>query len=299
MLSTPAYRSATFLWPGSEASIAGTRPSRWYAYNKHISADTQITQALRWLNERGPDAPRLVILRFEQVNTAGDNFGPDSPQYAAAVHMIDSAIGRLIDSLRQHGKLTDTDVIVVSDQGIAPIPGDHAVPLERIVQLSDVHVISDGQVLGITPLPGHESKVEAMVLGAHATYDCWRKQALPTHWHYGTHPRIPNIVCQMHEGWNALSAAQITKRNPLQMGGSSGFDPMLPSMRAVFLANGPSFMPNLLLNPINNVDIYPLLARLLGIAMAPNDGNPRALLQALRTSNTANGYTYSKRNALH
>lgn len=292
-------RSATFLWPGSEASIAGTRPSRWYAYNKHISADTQITQALRWLNERGPDAPRLVILRFEQVNTAGDNFGPDSPQYAAAVNMIDSAIGRLIDSLRQHGKLTDTDVIVVSDQGIAPIPGDHAVPLERIVQLSDVHVVSDGQVLGITPLPGHESKVEAMVLGAHATYDCWRKQALPTHWHYGTHPRIPNIVCQMHEGWNALSAAQITKRNPLQMGGSSGFDPMLPSMRAVFLANGPSFMPNLLLNPINNVDIYPLLARLLGIAMAPNDGNPRALLQALRTSNTANGYTYSKRNALH
>ncbi|MRU34733.1 alkaline phosphatase family protein, partial [Xylella fastidiosa subsp. multiplex] len=57
------------------------------------------------------------------------------------------------------------------------------------------------------------------------------------------------------------------------------------------LANGPSFMPNLLLNRINNVDIYPLLERLLGIAMAPNDGNPRSLLQALRTRNTANGYT--------
>ncbi len=177
VLSTPAYAALHFSGQVAKHQSPVRDQAAGMPITNTFQQNTQITQALRWLNERGPDAPRLVILRFEQVNTAGDNFGPDSPQYAAAVHMIDSAIGRLIDSLRQHGKLTDTDVIVVSDQGIAPIPGDHAVPLERIVQLSDVHVISDGQVLGITPLPGHESKVEAMVLGAHATYDCWRKQA--------------------------------------------------------------------------------------------------------------------------
>ncbi|AXI84290.1 alkaline phosphatase family protein [Xylella taiwanensis] len=292
-------RSATFFWPGSEASIAGTRPSRWHVYNKRIPLDTRVNQVLRWFNERGPDAPRLVILHFEQVDTAGQGFGPDSPQYAAAVHTIDTVIGRLIDSLRHHGRLADTDVIVVSDHGIAPVPGDHAVPLERIVRVSDVHVVSDGQVLGITPLPGHESQIEAMLLGAHATYDCWRKQAVPAHWHYGTHPRIPTILCQMHEGWDALPAAQIIKRNPLQMRGSSGFDPTLPSMHAVFLAHGPSFIPGTLLNPISNVDVYPLLARLLGIPAAPNDGDPRALLPALRSDNAATGYTYSKRDAQH
>ncbi|HHW4683386.1 MAG TPA: alkaline phosphatase family protein, partial [Xylella sp.] len=149
-------RSAIFFWPGSEAPIAGTRPNRWYVYNKPIPPNAQVNQVLRWFNERGTDAPRLVILQFQQVDIAGRDFGPDSPQYAAAVHAIDAAIGRLIDGMRRQGKLTDTDMIVVSDHGIAAVPGDHAIPLERIVQISDVHVVSDGQVIEITPLPGHE-----------------------------------------------------------------------------------------------------------------------------------------------
>jgi hypothetical protein len=36
------------------------------------------------------------------------------------------------------------------------------------------------------------------------------------------------------------------------------------------------------LPPFDNVDVYPLLARLLGIAPQPNDGDPATLLPALR-----------------
>jgi len=39
--------------------------------------------------------------------------------------------------------------------------------------------------------------------------------------------------------------------------------------------------------PFENVDVYPLLARLLGIEPAPNDGNPETLLPVLRG---ASGY---------
>ena len=53
-------------------------------------------------------------------------------------------------------------------------------------------------------------------------------------------------------------------------------------MRAVFIADGPAFGDGVVLPPFDNVDVYPLLARLLGIAPQPNDGDPRTLLPALR-----------------
>ena len=64
--------------------------------------------------------------------------------------------------------------------------------------------------------------------------------------------------------------------------GSHGYDPALPSMQAVFIARGPSFRQGAMLPTIDNVDVYPLLARLTGTPPAPNDGNPQALLPALR-----------------
>ena len=55
----------------------------------------------------------------------------------------------------------------------------------------------------------YEAIATQRLLGRHAQYQCWRKQSLPVHWHYGQHPRVPAIVCQMDEGWNALPAAQL------------------------------------------------------------------------------------------
>ena len=85
----------------------------------------------------------------------------------------------------------------------------------------------------------------------------------------------------MHEGWDALTRKSIARRPPGSRG-SHGYDPALPSMQAVFVARGPSFRQGLLLPRFDNVDVYPLLARLTGITAAPNDGDPQALQQALR-----------------
>jgi predicted AlkP superfamily pyrophosphatase or phosphodiesterase len=134
----------------------------------------------------------------------------------------------------------------------------------------------------VQPLPGREREAEARLLGAHEQYDCYRRGELPARWQYGTHPRVPPIVCQMHEGWDALYPQKLAKRAPEATRGSHGFDPALPSMRALFVARGPSFVPGTELPAFDNVDVYPLLARLLGIEPAPNDGDITPLLPALR-----------------
>ena len=55
--------------------------------------------------------------------------------------------------------------------------------------------------------------------------------------------------------------------------GEHGYDNDDPNMRALFVAHGPAFRHGLVVPEFDNVDIYPMLAGILGIAAAPNDGN--------------------------
>ena len=53
-------------------------------------------------------------------------------------------------------------------------------------------------------------------------------------------------------------------------------------MRALFIAQRSGFRSGATLPPFDNVDVYPLLAKLIGIAPAANDGDIAPLLPALR-----------------
>jgi predicted AlkP superfamily pyrophosphatase or phosphodiesterase len=56
---------------------------------------------------------------------------------------------------------------------------------------------------------------------------------------------------------------------------------MLPDMRAIFIAHGPAFRHGVTLPAFDNVDVYPLLARITGVTPQKNDGDPATLAAAL------------------
>ena len=275
-------RSATMYWPGSEAEIGGMRPTQWRPFDKDVDADARVDQVLAWLDQPPTTRPALVTLYFDMVDSAAHANGPDSAQAHAALHDVDAAIGRLLDGLATRELLDRVNLVVVSDHGMATVAPGHAVALEDMVDVDQAKVVSDGQVVGIAPNPGHEDAVAANLLGTHDRYDCWRKGELPARWHYGSHPRIPAIICQMHEGWNARRREDIARHSREHARGSHGYDPALPSMRALFIARGPAFRQGATIPAFDNVDVYPLLARLLHVAPAPNDGDIAPLLPALR-----------------
>ncbi|TKR33908.1 alkaline phosphatase family protein [Luteimonas gilva] len=275
-------RTATMFWPGSEAAIDGVRPTYWKKFDEKFSYEARVDQVMAWLDAPATQRPRLATLYFEKVDKAGHDFGPDSAQVRDAIAQADAAVGRLLQALDARGRLRSTDVIVVSDHGMATVGPGHAIATDEMVSAADANVVSDGQSVGFAPKPGRERSAEARLLGAHPHYDCWRKGELPARWQYGTNPRIPAIVCQMREGWDAISRKKLNDRPKDAVRGSHGYDPALPSMRALFIARGPSFRSGATLPPFDNVDVYPLLTRLLGIPAAPNDGDPQRLLPALR-----------------
>jgi predicted AlkP superfamily pyrophosphatase or phosphodiesterase len=95
---------------------------------------------------------------------------------------------------------------------------------------------------------------------------------------------VPPIVCLAERGWYFVSASAIKKRmtDHPRDGGAHGYDPFDPTMQAVFVAHGPAFKPGVVLPVFDNVDVYPLLARLIGVRGDKGDGKLGPVKAALR-----------------
>ena len=274
--------TAVWAWPGGTAAHDGVLPRYRQAFDAGIPLEARMQRIAGWmLAPQGPP-PGLVAVYLENVDGAGHDHGPHAPATRAAIRAVDAAIGRLLDRL-QAGGLTP-NVVVVSDHGMADVPAGRFIAVEDIASQEEAEVVSIGQVIGLVPRPGHAPALHARLPGRHPHYQCWNRAGIPAHLHYGRHRRIPPIVCQMDEGWNALGRTTLQRRDAESSHdrGAHGYDPRLPSMRAVFVAHGPAFARGLELAPFDNVDLHPLLARLLGLELAPGDGDPRTLEPALR-----------------
>ena len=69
--------------------------------------------------------------------------------------------------------------------------------------------------------------------------------------------------------------------------GGHGYDPrVVKSMRAFFLAVGPDIRPGSTLAPFENVNLYPLLAKILGLTAPQVDGTLNVLSKILKNQPT-------------
>ena len=67
------------------------------------------------------------------------------------------------------------------------------------------------------------------------------------------------------------------------LAGEHGYDNAIPDMGATFYAWGPAFRSGLTISPFENVNIYPLVARILGLTITqPIDGSIKALSNTLK-----------------
>lgn len=279
-------RSATLFWPGSEAAIGGVRPADWRKFDAAMSLHARVDQVLAWLDRDDAARPDFITLYFEGADSAGHDFGPDSPQVDAALARIDAALARLIDGLRRRDLDRRANLVIVSDHGMAALAPERTLVLEDLVDPSLIEIVSLSEVSLFAPRLGRAAEAEAALLGRREGIECHRKSEIPAEWQYGSHPRVPAIVCRLDEGWritrreafNPWRAVAALKR------GAHGYDPKSESMRALFVAHGPAFRRALVVEPFQNVHVYPLLARALGIDPAPNDGDPAVTAKFLSAS---------------
>ncbi len=273
-------RTAAMFWPGTEANVLGLRPHWWYPFDSKVSMQTRVERVLAWMAMPESERPRLITLYFEHVDTAGHYYGPDSPETEQTLQQVDRALAKLVRGLRNQGSIAN--LVVVSDHGMEPTSERRLVIVDDYVDPNDIDISEYGALLMVAPVSGREAQVEQALLGKHEQMQCWRKADLPPRWHYGAHPRVAPISCQLEPGWYAITRERLADQGGHVSLGKHGYDPELPSMHAIFIANGPAFVVGKRLPVFDNVDVYPLLAKLLGIEPVDNDGDPKVLQAALR-----------------
>ena len=273
-------RAGMFFWVGSEVVIQGVRPTFYKHYDERVPYATRVDTVLTWLSRTDSLRVRLASLYFNNVDHMSHDSGPGSPQALAAALAVDSAIGRLVEGLRRMGLEDRVNVIVVSDHGHAPTDTAHVVVVDDYLDPAMLEVATPSPFVALRPRDGDVPRaLTALRRVPHLTV--YPRDSTPEPWRYRGNPRVSEIVGVMDENW-VLGTRAFFALHPARIhGGEHGYDNILASMQAMFVAAGPAFRRGAVVAPFQNIHVYDLLCGILGLTPAPNDGSPdstRALL---------------------
>lgn len=282
-------RASAFFFPGSEAEIAGKRPTFWQVFDDDFPNFERVDKVLAWLELPRAERPTLITMYYSDVDHGGHDAGPDSDNVKAAITRVDQALHRLVEGLKARGIFRRVNLILVSDHGMARVDPRDVIVLDDYLDLRLAKQIAwNGAMVQIFPQPGQEETIYTTLKAkAPPQLAVYRKTELPARFHYGTSQRIGDIVLLAAEGWSINSRDRFRPPQPAADGsisyrGTHGFDNELESMRALFIGRGPAFKREKVVAPFANVDVYNVMARILKLKPAPNDGNPATIKAVLR-----------------
>lgn len=262
--------TATFFWPGTAAAIGGVRPTHWRPYDGSVPNSERVARVLEWIRLPEDERPTFLSLYFSDVDDLGHEFGAESPEVIQGIAQMDSLLGQLLQGLDEDGVTAQVNFIVTSDHGMTDVDPEHVIVLDDYIDLSVVDIVDRGPVLAVRPAAGREREVYENLAGVSGMSLYW-KSDIPERLHYSDHRRITPIVGIADEGWTITTAAALARRGVKT--GHHGYDNALLSQHGTFIASGPAFRSGIVVEPIENIEIYNIMAHILGLEPAPNDGD--------------------------
>ncbi len=276
-------RTACIFWPGSEAQIAGFRPT-WYAEESSKAKSgaaleqAQVDDAVALLRLPAEERPHLIFISFAEPEVEAREFGPDAARTRAAELRMDTLMGKLKGAL-DSTKLP-IDFVVVSDAGVAAAQGSWI----TLDQLADLKGFVDQGNLLYAQSEVDRQRVYNQLKKASSQFMVFRLKNAPAELNLSQNARAgdPVIVATGPYAIRARAPASGTPDQPPSVG-ISGFDPRkVPEMKSIFIAAGPDIVKGKTVAPFENVNLYPCLAHLLGLAPSKNDGSLNILAGTLR-----------------
>jgi predicted AlkP superfamily pyrophosphatase or phosphodiesterase len=271
--------AASMFWVGSEAEIKGIRPSYYYDYNESIPVIKRIQAVKDWLSLPEEKRPHLITFYLSEPDHAGHSFGPDAPQTEKAVAMVDSIIFELTKAVQTTG--LPVNYVFVADHGMTAVDRENPIPTPAAIDTAKYIIASSGTLMDIHA----KNKADIMPLyeqlkQTEKDYKVYLKKDMPANLHYSDTDdrmnRIGDIL--LIPQWPKV----FSNRKPGI--GHHGFDPnVVKDMHATFLAWGPQFKEGIQIPSFENVNVYPLIAEILGLTYDKNiDGKIEVLEPILK-----------------
>jgi len=265
-------KTASYFWVGSESQAGGCQPSIWKRYDHDFPFKARIDSVMSWLQLPVEHRPHLVLLYFHEPDAAGHIYGPKSDEAETAVKNMDVLMGVILDRVKNLPVYTQLNIIVVSDHGMVEINPKRIINLNDYTDLSGFTQEGNGPTsflygVGINHLQQVYADLKTV-----PHISVYLRTEIPDRLYYKNHYRIKDLLLIAQEGWSILN---FKYPNPERYtGGDHGYDNVLSSMHAIFLADGPAFKDGYSRGSFENVDIYPLITEILQLTPNPEiDGD--------------------------
>lgn len=265
--------SASFFWVGSEAKIAGFRPTYMKKYDGSVPNQDRFAQVVKWLGYEDDLRPHFIAVYFSSTDDSGHDFGPNSEEVKKSVLQLDSLFGNFMNQIAEME--LPINVVLVADHGMSTI--DNGVELSEIVDLSGLKVSKSFPPMIYSDDSSRLAEIENK-LNKDGRIDALRPESLPESYHFQKTERIGDLILY-------TEAPTIIQHYEYKVkGGTHGFDPYRNNeMGAFFGAAGPAINPGMSVSAFDNVHIYPFVAKMLGLKVTQEiDGNLDVLSGALK-----------------
>ncbi len=262
-------KAACFYWVGSEAPVQGMRPSIWKKYDQNFDWDARIDSVIYWLQLPEAKRPHLIMWYLPEPDGTGHKYGPHSEEIKAMVKKLDTYVGKFMSRLRELPNGDKINFVITSDHGMGEISSKRQVNLKKYINSKDIDYDLEGNpVVFLQPKKGKLNKVYNELKNVEHI-NVTKKGERPDDWHYNNNKRISDLVIVADSSWSVFFGA----KNGSWVGGTHGYDPKNKDMHAIFYAYGPAFKHHFIQPSFENVDIYNVLAHILKLKPASNDGD--------------------------
>jgi predicted AlkP superfamily pyrophosphatase or phosphodiesterase len=246
--------------------------------------------------------PNLLLFHLLNLDTTHHRYGPRTHAALTTMAHLDAQVKTVLNAIEDAGLTSRTTVIVVSDHGFKTVKRlirlNAALADAELLQVEDGKVVScqayvvpeGGSAIVYVTVPDPSGEILARARKAIAAVegidtivepDGYAKLGLP----------LPSDDDQMgalfvipKEGYafNAAATAPVVIDAAEGSLGAHGYVASDPELGAIFIASGAGIKAGVKVNAIENVDVAPTLARLLGLQLDGADG--RVLTEILATS---------------
>jgi len=287
---------ARYTTPGlvQELGSAGIDISKLgaWGWSKEYSTERDVlyTRVANYLLEK--QGVNLLLVHLITPDGVEHNYGPHTPEAYQAVTESDARVAEIWATLQKSPLAGKSTLLVVSDHGFAP----YQKLIRPNVVLKELGLITTGEKDQVTrrqawcvaqggsafvyllDAPRQAellTQVKPALAGLEGVTSVlepaeFAKLGLPAP---ESNPEAPHLVLLTGPGYSfndALTPPAIAPTDGLK--GTHGHDPRPDYMQATFLAAGAGIKPGVQLAQIQNIDVAPTIARLLGVALPSAEG---------------------------
>jgi len=154
--------------------------------------------------------------------------------------------------------------IFVADHGMTRIDNDRPLRIPASVDKSLFIIPRGSELVALYAKDKKDIMPTYFKLKKEKGFTTYLKAGMPEYLHYGEKDDVRNVIGDilLVPTWPQVFNFSKNESNP----GAHGFDPVLiKDMHAVFYAWGPAFKNDLHVPSFENVDVYPVVAKILGL----------------------------------